>query len=70
MPPQLRTKASGNVPRLSPGLLGICLRQSGTVAMAALFAISLAAQELDWGPKVALADGLKETIAYFRKIVA
>jgi UDP-glucuronate decarboxylase len=31
--------------------------------------ISLAAQELDWGPKVALADGLKETIAYFRKIV-
>ncbi len=32
--------------------------------------ISLAAQELDWGPKVALADGLKETIAYFRKIVA
>ncbi len=32
--------------------------------------ISLAAQELAWGPKVALADGLKETIAYFRKIVA
>jgi UDP-glucuronate decarboxylase len=32
--------------------------------------ISLAAQELEWGPKVALADGLKETIAYFRKIVA
>jgi UDP-glucuronate decarboxylase len=29
--------------------------------------ISLAKQVLDWEPKVALADGLKETIAYFAK---
>jgi UDP-glucuronate decarboxylase len=32
--------------------------------------ISLAAAELDWKPRVALEDGLKETIAYFRRIVA
>jgi UDP-glucuronate decarboxylase len=32
--------------------------------------ISLAAAELDWKPGVALEDGLKETIAYFRRIVA
>ena len=32
--------------------------------------IALAATELDWKPKVALEDGLKETIAYFRRIVA
>ena len=29
--------------------------------------ISLAKSKLDWEPKVALEDGLKETIAYFRK---
>ncbi|HSW13471.1 MAG TPA: UDP-glucuronic acid decarboxylase family protein [Solimonas sp.] len=29
--------------------------------------ISLAKQELDWTPKVALEDGLRETIAYFRR---
>ena len=29
--------------------------------------IDLAQQELDWQPKVALADGLKETIAYFKR---
>lgn len=29
--------------------------------------IDLAEQELGWQPKVALADGLKETIAYFKK---
>ncbi len=32
--------------------------------------ISVARRELGWQPKVALADGLKETIAYFKKIVA
>jgi UDP-glucuronate decarboxylase len=32
--------------------------------------ISLAQSKLDWKPKVALADGLKETIAYFRKLLA
>jgi UDP-glucuronate decarboxylase len=32
--------------------------------------ISLAAEELGWKPKVALQDGLKETIAYFRQIVS
>jgi UDP-glucuronate decarboxylase len=32
--------------------------------------ISLALQRLDWRPKVALEDGLKETIAYFRKLLA
>jgi UDP-glucuronate decarboxylase len=32
--------------------------------------ISLARAKLDWEPKVALDDGLKETIAYFRKLVA
>lgn len=31
--------------------------------------ISLAKEKLDWQPKVSLEDGLKETIAYFRKIV-
>ncbi|HEX9390191.1 MAG TPA: UDP-glucuronic acid decarboxylase family protein [Usitatibacteraceae bacterium] len=31
--------------------------------------ISVAKRELKWQPKVALADGLKETIAYFKKIV-
>ena len=29
--------------------------------------ISLAKQELDWQPRVSLEDGLKETIAYFRR---
>jgi len=29
--------------------------------------IDLAQQELDWQPKVALADGLKETITYFKR---
>lgn len=32
--------------------------------------ISLAKEKLEWEPKVCLEDGLKETIAYFRKIVA
>jgi UDP-glucuronate decarboxylase len=32
--------------------------------------IALAREKLDWEPKVALDDGLKETIAYFRKLVA
>ena len=31
--------------------------------------ISLAKKELGWEPKVTLADGLKETIAYFRTVV-
>lgn len=31
--------------------------------------ISLAKNKLDWEPKVQLEDGLKETIAYFRKVV-
>jgi UDP-glucuronate decarboxylase len=31
--------------------------------------ISLAKQELGWEPKVALEDGLKETVAYFRKLL-
>jgi UDP-glucuronate decarboxylase len=31
--------------------------------------ITLAKQELGWQPKVSLADGLKETIAYFKKLV-
>ncbi len=29
--------------------------------------IDLAQQELDWQPKIALADDLKETIAYFKR---
>jgi UDP-glucuronate decarboxylase len=29
--------------------------------------IDLAQKELDWQPKVALADGLKETITYFKR---
>jgi UDP-glucuronate decarboxylase len=32
--------------------------------------ISLAASKLGWAPKVALEDGLKETIAYFKKLLA
>lgn len=32
--------------------------------------IELAQQELGWSPKVGLEDGLKETIAYFRKLLA
>lgn len=32
--------------------------------------ISLAKQKLGWQPKVALEDGLKETVAYFRKLLA
>jgi UDP-glucuronate decarboxylase len=32
--------------------------------------ISLASQRLGWQPKVALEDGLKETIAYFRKLLS
>ena len=32
--------------------------------------IALARRELGWEPKVALADGLKETIGYFRKLLA
>jgi UDP-glucuronate decarboxylase len=32
--------------------------------------ISLAKQALDWEPKVNLADGLKETIAYFRALLS
>jgi len=32
--------------------------------------IDLAKVKLDWQPKVNLEDGLKETIAYFRKVVA
>jgi UDP-glucuronate decarboxylase len=32
--------------------------------------IALATAKLDWMPKVALEDGLKETIAYFRRLLA
>jgi UDP-glucuronate decarboxylase len=32
--------------------------------------ITLAGKVLDWKPKVALDDGLKETVAYFRRILA
>ena len=32
--------------------------------------ISLARSELGWAPNVSLEDGLKETIAYFRKLLA
>ena len=32
--------------------------------------IELAKAKLSWQPKVSLEDGLKETIAYFRKVVA
>jgi UDP-glucuronate decarboxylase len=31
--------------------------------------ISLARQELDWEPKVALREGLQQTVNYFKKIV-
>jgi UDP-glucuronate decarboxylase len=32
--------------------------------------IALARRELEWAPRVALEDGLKETIAYFRRVLA
>jgi UDP-glucuronate decarboxylase len=32
--------------------------------------ITLAKNRLGWQPKVALEDGLKETIAYFRRLLA
>jgi UDP-glucuronate decarboxylase len=32
--------------------------------------IALAKEKLDWVPEVQLEDGLKETIAYFRKLLA
>jgi len=32
--------------------------------------ITLAKAQLGWQPKVALEDGLKETIAYFRQLLA
>ncbi|QSA97295.1 UDP-glucuronic acid decarboxylase family protein [Methylococcus sp. EFPC2] len=32
--------------------------------------ISVARERLEWEPKVALSDGLKETIGYFRKVLA
>jgi UDP-glucuronate decarboxylase len=32
--------------------------------------IALAKAQLGWQPKVALEDGLKETIAYFRQLLA
>jgi len=32
--------------------------------------IALAKSQLGWQPKVALEDGLKETIAYFRQLLA
>ncbi|HYE35693.1 UDP-glucuronic acid decarboxylase family protein [Methylocaldum sp.] len=32
--------------------------------------ITLAREKLDWHPRVSLEDGLKETIAYFRKLIA
>jgi UDP-glucuronate decarboxylase len=32
--------------------------------------ISLASSELQWQPRVTLDDGLKDTIAYFRKLLA
>jgi UDP-glucuronate decarboxylase len=32
--------------------------------------ITLAKAKLGWQPKVALEDGLKETIAYFRRLLA
>jgi hypothetical protein len=32
--------------------------------------IALAQDKLGWAPKIALEDGLKETIAYFRKTLA
>jgi UDP-glucuronate decarboxylase len=31
--------------------------------------IELAKSKLSWQPKVSLEDGLKETIAYFKKVV-
>jgi len=32
--------------------------------------IDLAKEKLGWQPKVSLEDGLKETIAYFKKVVS
>ena len=32
--------------------------------------ISLAGAKLGWAPRVSLEDGLKETVAYFRKVLA
>jgi UDP-glucuronate decarboxylase len=32
--------------------------------------IALAKDKLGWAPRIALEDGLKETIAYFRKTLA
>jgi UDP-glucuronate decarboxylase len=32
--------------------------------------ISLARDKLAWEPKVSLEDGLKETVAYFRRLLA
>jgi UDP-glucuronate decarboxylase len=32
--------------------------------------IGLAIAKLDWRPKVSLEDGLRETIAYFKKLLA
>jgi UDP-glucuronate decarboxylase len=32
--------------------------------------ITLARTSLDWTPKVSLEDGLKETVAYFRRVLA
>jgi UDP-glucuronate decarboxylase len=31
--------------------------------------ISLARARLDWSPKIALEDGLRETVAYFRALL-
>jgi len=31
--------------------------------------VALAEKELSWSPKVELADGLRETVAYFRRLL-
>ncbi|MFN9981352.1 MAG: SDR family NAD-dependent epimerase/dehydratase, partial [bacterium] len=31
--------------------------------------IRLAKEVLEWGPKVSLEDGLRETISYFKKVI-